>query len=181
MGITKGGYNMEEQWKDIQGYEGYYQVSNLGRVKSLYRVSMQGHKMPEKILKQDESVKGYRQVSFCVQGKRERIRVHQLVARNFIENVNDYPQINHKDENPRNNRVENLEWCTQLYNNLYNDRHKRIGLKLEKPIYVIKDDIDMYFPSSRIACRELDLHEGHVSGCLTNRLKAHKGYTYEFA
>jgi hypothetical protein len=105
--------NIEEIWKDVVGYEGYYQVSNLGRVKSLPRVNS---KYPETILKQWYIRKGYLQCQLSINNIRKAFYVHRLVAIAFIENPNNLPFINHKDEIKSNNVVYNLEWCTNIYN-----------------------------------------------------------------
>lgn len=106
---------MIEIWKDIPGYEGLYQVSNYGRVLSLYRY----RKKSKNILKTFTRKTGYIAVTLQKNGKRETKLVHQLVALCFIDNPNNYPIINHIDENPSNNRVDNLEWCTHKYNSNY--------------------------------------------------------------
>ena len=111
---------MEEEWRDIKGYEGKYQVSNLGRVKSLGN----NKSKKEKILKHINSC-GYSNVNLYKNGKKKPFLVHRLVAMHFIENPNNYSQVNHKDENPTNNRVDNLEWCTHEYNLNYGTRNKR--------------------------------------------------------
>ena len=109
-----------EEWRYIEGYEGLYQVSNEGRIKSLNReiVYKDGRKkiLPEKILHNFLSDLGYYHVMLSKNGIPKRYKVHRLVAKAFIPNPNDLPIINHKDENPKNNTVENLEWCTQDYN-----------------------------------------------------------------
>ena len=117
-----------EEWRDIKGYEGRYQVSNLGRVKSLkdrygnYR---------EKILNPRNSIQGYLDISLYKNGVSKRFKVHRLVAEAFISNINNYSQVNHKDENKQNNRVENLEWCTSKYNANYGTRNKRHSEKMK--------------------------------------------------
>ena len=99
-------------WKDIKGYEGLYQVSNLGEIRSKHT----GKWMKLKC----SSVNGrYRKVILCDNEKREAKLVHRLVAEAFIPNTNNLPYVNHKDENPSNNMVVNLEWCTQKYNMNY--------------------------------------------------------------
>ena len=105
---------MEEEWRDIRGYEGLYQVSNLGNVKSFNnRIK---HKNPM-ILKQTIDRKnGYLTVSLSRNGKKKIYRVHKLVASIFIDNSNNYPVINHKDGKKLNNCVDNLEWCTYKQN-----------------------------------------------------------------
>ena len=101
--------NLEgEEWKDIEGYEGLYQVSSLGRVKSL---KDNNDKSREKILKQGKMKNGYLKVNLWKNEKVKQYYVHRLVANAFIENPSSLPWVNHKDENPSNNRVNNLEWC----------------------------------------------------------------------
>ena len=111
-----------EEWKNIVGYEGKYQISSLGRVKSLnYRNTGK-----EKILKQNIN-KGYKEISLF-NGKTKKIYlVHRLVALHYISNPNNYPCVNHKDEDKTNNTVSNLEYCTYKYNNNYGTRNCRIS------------------------------------------------------
>lgn len=113
---------MTEEWREIEGYEGLYQVSNLGRVKSLFRVVMRSDGKPntvnEKILK-NGMTKGYCAVVLCKDRKKKMYKVHRLVAMAFLSNPHNLPEVNHKDENKKNNHVDNLEWCTPKYNTNY--------------------------------------------------------------
>ena len=102
---------MEEIWKDIEGYKGMYMVSSLGRVKTLI-----GRYKNVTILKESIKNNGYCSITLYKNKKPHHYWVHRLVAQAFIPNPNNYPVVNHKDENPKNNCVENLEWCTQEYN-----------------------------------------------------------------
>lgn len=124
-----------EEWRDIKGYEGLYQVSNEGRVKSLARVWIMGkggkrHK-GETTMKVPKSSR-YCRITLTKDGIETNKSVHRLVAEAFIPNPNNYPIINHKDENTRNNNVENLEWCDYQYNNTYNDRHIKAAPKISE-------------------------------------------------
>jgi len=107
---------MEEVWKYIFDYPNY-QVSNLGRIRSLKTY---------KILKLKKNKDGYLVVCLCKYSKKHTIFVHRLVAKAFVPNYNNYTVINHKDEDKTNNIYTNLEWCTQKYNVNYGTRIKRI-------------------------------------------------------
>ena len=112
----------QEIWKDIPGYEGLYQVSNLGRVKSLGR---------EVLLKPMHNKKGYLLVALYKNHIRKFKFIHRLVAQTFLSNPNNLPQVNHKDENKENNCVNNLEFCDNKYNELYGTRRERVSKNLE--------------------------------------------------
>ena len=119
-----------EIWKDIEGYEGLYQVSNLGNILSN---NLYAHKKP-KLKKLQKHNSGYVSVSLSKDGHDKSYLVHRLVAQAFLENPNGYDFVNHKDENKRNNNVENLEWCTKSYNSTYYlnmkpERKKEYGLR----------------------------------------------------
>lgn len=121
---------MEEIWKDITGYEGYYQVSNMGNVRSVDRVVFNSknnayHKIKGKNRAFSIRKKGYLGVYLMKEGKGKSFLVHRLVAEAFIPNPLKLPQINHKDENKQNNCAENLEWCTNKYNANYGDRNRK--------------------------------------------------------
>lgn len=116
---------MQEIWKDIKNYEGCYQVSNLGRVRSLnYKQTKQIKELSYRV-----NHKGYIDVHLSKNGKSKRIVIHRLVAQTFIPNPNALPQINHIDGNKQNNNTTNLEWC----NNSENQKHAyKKGLQLKK-------------------------------------------------
>lgn len=109
---------MTEIWKDIEGYEGKYQVSNFGQVKSMIG--------QEKVLHPKKHRNGHLQIGLHKDKKRKTMYIHRLVAQAFIPNPDNLPCVNHKDENPNNNNVDNLEWCTQKYNCNYGTRVDRI-------------------------------------------------------
>ena len=111
---------MNEEWRPVVGYEGLYEVSSYGRVRSLdwFIVDSLGYKRLHKgkVLSPAKDKNGYLKVNLHCNGKHNIIRVHRLVAQAFIPNPDNLPQVNHKDENPSNDNVDNLEWCDQKYN-----------------------------------------------------------------
>lgn len=131
----------DEVWKDIIGFEGLYQVSNMGRVKTLARQVGTTFRN-EKVLKQYIE-NGYLSVRLYVEKRKgQHCRVSRLVAAAFCENDNPSQKkyVNHKNENHLDNRAQNLEWCTQKYNCNYGTRNKRIAEKLKKTVACIGQD-----------------------------------------
>ncbi len=106
------------KWRDIKGYEGLYQVSDTGLVRSVDRMTTgnRNRMLKGKLLSQGTNTFGYFVVALCKDGKARTKRVHRLVAEAFLPCDNERPYINHKDGNPQNNQVDNLEWCTQKEN-----------------------------------------------------------------
>ena len=119
-----------EIWKDVVGYEGFYQVSNKGNVYSVGRVDSRGHRRRGRILKPKYDRGGYLTVNLCKNGKLKTKKVHRLVAGAFLPNPNGLPQVNHRDEIKDNNNVENLEWCDSKHNINYGTRNERISKKV---------------------------------------------------
>ena len=112
-----------EEWRNIDGYEGKYMVSNLGRVKSLnYKHTKKSH-----LLSQTMGSKGYLYVTLSKNGKRKLHLVHIIVAKAFVPNQNNLPTVNHMDECKTNNRADNLEWLSYRDNNLYGSHYKRVS------------------------------------------------------
>ena len=121
---------MTEIWKPAKGFEGYYEVSNLGRIRSVDRVIYDtvrhcNRLLNGKVLTQRDNGNGYKTVMFCKEHKLYNKYVHILVAETFLENPENLPTVNHKDEDKGNNVFTNLEWCTHYYNNEYGTRKKR--------------------------------------------------------
>lgn len=117
---------MIEIWKSIPGYEGLYEVSNTGQIRSLdmyVKVGFGAYRLQKgKVLSPAKDKYGYLVVSLTYNGKHKTIKVHRLVAQAFIENPDNLPEVNHKDEDKTNNIVENLEWCNHKYNMNYGTR-----------------------------------------------------------
>ena len=121
---------MEEIWKAIEGYEGLYEVSNTGKVRSLDRriFAKLGSKtwkfvdIHGTIVKQSPNRDGYLRVMLSKKNKSIDYFVHRLVAAAFVDNPNGYSEVNHKDEDKSNNYMTNLEWCSRRYNNMYGTR-----------------------------------------------------------
>ena len=110
---------MNERWKDIKGYEGKYQISTTGRLKSV---------KSNLIMKPMVALNGYLIACLWENNRQRKITIHRLVANAFIPNLNNLPEINHIDEDKTNNRVENLEWCTHKYNMNYGNVGKKISV-----------------------------------------------------
>lgn len=177
-----------EIWKDIEGYEGFYQVSNKGNVRSVDRYiecrgSLRMHK--GKVLKPYVNKYGYRQVILNGKNRPRLCRINRLVAQAFIPNPNNLPQVNHKDEIKTNDCVENLEWCTCLYNLTYNDLHHRrnnMNNKKSKQVMQIKDGkVIATYPSINEAARKLNCGSGNIVRCCKGEKKIAYGYQWKYA
>lgn len=189
--FTKIDYNADldgEIWKDVKGYEGLYKVSNKGRVKSYSRYE------EGRILKQNLNVGGYYVVGLTKDRKNVPKTVHRLVAEAFIPNPNNYPVINHKDEVKTNNNVDNLEWCTVLYNNTYGDKLKRDAEAYKKnnpqrffqphnkkieAYNIYTNELVGCYPSVRAAARELNINHSGIFNCLAGRTSCCHEYTFK--
>lgn len=169
---------MQEIWKDILNYEGYYQISNYGNIKSF-------HNYRKGSILKPRLKKGYYQIGLRKEGKRKWYAIHRLVAQAFIPNPNNLPQVNHKDENKLNNNVNNLEWCSVCYNNCYGSRLKRVSYsnKLRKP--VIKFDLNGNYIEKYLSITEAFRNSNvksvsSISACCNGKTKKTKGYIYKF-
>jgi hypothetical protein len=176
---------MNELWKDIPEYEGYYRVSNFGNVKSLDRMSHDGKRLKGIILSFGKTKAGYRQICLCKNGKTKWMMIHRIVAAVFIPNTNNYPEVNHIDENKGNNHVSNLEWCTRDYNNRYSNVYKK-GLvasirKTGKRVVQFKNgEFIQEFSSMREAERLTGIQHESISACCRGKLKEAGRYKWAF-
>lgn len=155
-----------EIWKDIPGFDGEYQASNKGRVKSVARIDLKGRNWKEKILS-TSVCKGYERITINFHGRRISTGVHRLIAMAFIPNPNNLPQINHKDENPLNNCVENLEWCDYLYNRNYGHRNEKAAKSQS-----LRLKGWMPHPEYMKAVQKIDPHTGSVIACYVSASEA---------
>ena len=192
--------NKAEIWKPVVGYEGIYIVSNFGGVKRLpYRRRMYHHgkeifyNRKEWILKQVNTGVGYLQVGLSKNGKSKCHHTHRLVAKAFIQNLKNKPQVNHKDGDKTNNKLENLEWCTPSENGLH--AYRELGLTAwSKGIFgenaptakpVLQKTLDgtliKRWGCASDAVRECGFDSGSISRCVNKKTKKHKGYIWEYA
>lgn len=179
---------MKEIWKDIPEYEGLYQASNLGKIKSLERFTNDGHHVMSKILK-PSLAKGYLKVNLCKDNVAKTIYVHKLVAKTFLDNKENFPCINHKNENKQDNRLDNLEWCTYFYNTHYGtsiNRNRKTQLNCKKTSkQVIKlsenDEIICRYLSINEAMRLTNVNAINICQCCKGKRKTAGGYIWRYA
>lgn len=187
-----------ELWKDIEGFEGYYQISNKGNVRSVNRFDGV-HDRQGSLIRQNLKHNGYLQVGLRKHGKRKWFGVHRLVAIHFIENPDNKPQVNHIDGNKLNNTVENLEWVTGRENQRHaikmglrdnmpkGENHSFYGKfgadsKSAKPV-IRRDpktgEIKLY--KAKILAKDDGFDVTSISKCCHGKMKHHKGYEWYFA
>lgn len=163
-----------EQWRSVKGYEGLYEVSNLGRIKSLCARTNTRILIRKPVPDKD----GYLTICLKKNGKVRCFKIHRLVAQAFIPNPNNLPQINHKDEDRKNNKVSNLEWCNCKYNNNYGSKPS----KCFKPINKLAEDgtIIKSYISVNEAATDNGLEPSLISPVLNGRRKHAGGYKWEY-
>ena len=197
---------IKEIWEDIEGYEGLYQVSNLGRIKALQRYRRAGNTayiQKEHFMTQYDNTSGYKYVRLNIGSDKRMFFVHRLVANAFIANPMSLPEVNHKNEIKTDNRAENLEWCTKIYNQNYGTKKIRTQItrkKLnsewnalmkknlnhsygaEKPVLCFMPDGTFVsrYRSINIAAQSIGDCSSHIAACCKGNRRTVRGYRFEY-
>ena len=161
---------MKEIWTTIK-HNNNYEVSNLGKVRN---------KKTKRILKPVFDKDGYLIITLCKEGKQKTEKIHRLVAETFIDNPYNLPQVNHKDENKQNNKIDNLEYCTSKYNTNYGTGIERRRKKRSKP--VLQFDLNNNFINRYESMREAEkqLKIKHIYDCCNGKLKTSGGFIWRY-
>ena len=161
---------MTEVWLPVVGYEEYYLVNQFGDI-----LSLRTNKLRKPVLNKSN---GYLYVILC--GKRKiTAPIHRIVASAFLKNEHNFNVVNHKDENKLNNFVDNLEWCTQAYNNKYNNKDQRSCKKVVSKNIITGEEI--IWPSARNACENGLANYKNISACCRGLRKSAGGFTWRYA
>lgn len=182
---------MKEEWKPY--FDGFYEVSNLGNVRSVKLWSSRYNKVIVRkspmLLKQETTRDGYKRVVLCLFGQHYHMAVHRLVAELFVENPMNHLYVNHKDENTANNIAENLEWCTAKYNSNYGTLPQRISERckndprISKAVFQYKMDGTFItaYPSAKEAQRQTGASADVIYRCCKGKAKQSGGYRWAYA
>ena len=182
---------MNEVWKDVVGYEGLYEVSDIGNVRSVNW----GKRGYSKNLYLKPHNKGYLQVELFKNGNRKMFMVHRLVAQAFLENNDNLPLVNHKDENKENNRADNLEWCNNSYNVCYSlnkhgiatgkrpkvTRHNSKRTELKVVQITMDGKTVREWENSRAVFLNTGMSDWSISECCRGKRKTAYGYIWRYA
>lgn len=154
---------------DSEGYEGLYAVTDCGKIWS-YRKNR---------FLNPFTTRGYYRVRLCKDGVSKQFFIHRLVAKTFLPNPQKLPQINHKNENKKDNRVDNLEWCNTKYNINYGKHNEKVAKSHCKKVYCI--ELDSVFESAKQAAKQLNLSNSNIAKCCKGKYKTTGGYHWKYA
>ena len=161
---------MDENWKEVVGFEGLYEVSDLGRVRSL----VQRNRRKPGILTPGDNGWGYLVVNLYKDGKRKAMKVHRLVAEAFLPNPLNLETVNHRDENKTNNSASNLEWMRNKDNVTYSQA---------RPVQMFDkstNELLATFPSTMEASRQTGIYQGNICRCCRGKLKSTGGFVWKY-
>lgn len=175
---TYGEYKMEEVWKFVEGFEGKYEVSSFGNVRSLDF----HHTGQTKNLKPAKNSCGYHLVDLHKDGQKKTFTVHRLVAQAFVPNPGNLSEVNHKNEDKSDNRSTNLEWCDAKYNSNYGTRNERVAKAKSKPVlqYDKSGNFVREWPSTQEVERQNGWDHAHISDCCLGKYKTAYGYVWRY-
>lgn len=179
-----------EQWRDVPGYEGLYQISDFGRVRSIERSVLERggrvHKVPGRTTNGSRDHYGYLTFGLCKDGKRRTVKVHRLVAEVFMPNPDGLPQVNHKNGCKADNRVANLEWCTLCENMAHAGAHglsnvsKAVKASAEARRRQIVRSDGVRFDDAGSAAEAAGVTRGAIVAVLRGRNKTAGGFSYTY-
>ena len=180
-----------EEWRAVAGYEGLYEVSNLGRVRSLGRTIMRNtrwgtvkpYTIKPRVLKHKICQGGYHQVGlFDIDGVSKPFKVHRLVAQYFVSNPDNLNEVNHKDEDKANNRADNLEWVTHIANCNYGTRNERSAVNSGRQVEQLTRDGHhvAFYQSASEASRTTGIGRKNINECLRLRSQTAGGYRWKY-
>lgn len=176
-----------EIWKPVNGYEGLYEVSNSGKVRSLRFRNIEGR---AGILREITLPSGYKYVNLHKDGVAKHHYLHRLVATAFIPNPNGLPEVNHRNENPGDNTLNNLEWCSSQYNKNYGNRAIKMaetkkdrftGENAVRRSPVVCEETGVIYPTMRKAAQAVGVTYTKISLCCTGKRKTAGGYHWKYA
>lgn len=175
----------KEKWLPVVGYESLYEVSNFGNVRRLPTIQINSRGIKRKLKGHIVPIYKKARYLYCDltnNGITKHYRVHILVAKSFIPNPNDLPEVNHKDENKLNNNVDNLEWCDRIYNANYGNATKKIAKALGKPVlqYDLFGNLKNEYPSISECCRINGYNMSFISNCCNGKYKRAYGFIWKF-
>lgn len=169
---------MLEIWKDIEGYNGFYEISNLGNCKTHYAIGSGKYTKEGRLLKPVKCSNGYSEYQLRINGERRCCLAHRLVAEAFIDNPMNKPEVNHKDEDIRNNYADNLEWVTSKENANYGTRNERSAIP--KRIKVVKLDSNLNLLQTYNSLEQAGNDNNVGSECITRVCKGKQHYSNGF-